>query len=101
MIQQVEFVSAHFNYTEEYVLEHTPSWIQRKYIQAARDKHEDHRRGILETFKGISLLADSLLNKGKGMNEIVPPPFDEFMDQLTVKEEPKNEYVEGEWWLTE
>lgn len=98
MIEQIEIVSSHFGYTEEYVLDRTPEWIRRKYVQAAKEKHEAHRMNVLESFKGIALMIDSVANKGKSYDKIMPPPFDEFMDQLQEKKESKNEYIEGEWW---
>lgn len=100
MIQQIEFVSSHYGYMEEYVLDHTPAWIERKYIQAMKEKHEDHRVKILESFKGISLLVDAALNKGKNQDSLLPLPFDEYFNQVEEKKRDEKEYVEGEWWLS-
>lgn len=99
MIAQIEFVSSHFGYLEDYVLEKTPEWIKRKYMQAAREKHEQHRVRILESFKGLSLMVDSFANKGKGADSILPPPFDEAVKEKQKKVEENDEYLAGEWWL--
>lgn len=97
MIQQIEFVSAYFSYHEEYVLEKTPEWIERKYVQAIREKSEQHKQNVLENFKGIALFLDVLLNKAKGFNDILPKTFDE-LQQETISNKKESSFIEGQWW---
>lgn len=99
MIDQIEFVSHHFNYSEEYVLEHTPDWIERKYIHAMKNLHEQHRMNILTGFKSISLFLDTAFNKGAMAAEILPPPFDTLLKQNSHEKEQKSNYIEGQWWI--
>lgn len=98
MVDQIEFVSHHFGYKEEYVLDHTPEWIERKYIQAARNDHNKHRMDILTGFKSYTLLLDSLLNKGQNYNNILPPPFEEALKLKSQETKIQSQYVEGKWW---
>lgn len=99
MIEQIEFVSHHFDYTEEYVLDHSPQWIERKYMQAIRTNHEKHRLDIMTGFKSMSMIADALLNKGKDANKILPPPFDEALKMNNQEAESNSQFIEGQWWL--
>lgn len=97
-MKQIGFVSSHYRYTEEYVLGHTPDWVKRKYEQALLEKYVSSRERTLESYKGLMLLADSLFNKGKGFDDIVPS-----FEKLTKKEveTKQEEFVGGNWWESE
>lgn len=99
MIDQIEYVSHHFNYTEEYVLDHTPAWIQRKYMQAARNDYEQQRTDIVTGFKSLALFIDSALNKGKGAASILPLPFDEAIKSKKEESHPESQFKTGQWWI--
>lgn len=98
MIKQIGFVSSYYRYTEEYVLSHTPEWLKRKYEQAVEEKYNDSRIRTFESFKGLMLLADTLFNKGQGVNEIAPP-YNEINKEKA--ETAQEEFVGGSWWQPE
>jgi hypothetical protein len=91
-------VSSHFGYTEEYVMDHSPWWLIRKYKQASREKWEESRQRTIESFRSLMLLSDGLLNKGKGASEILPPPYEEAVKAAAEKEKKTKQYITGQWW---
>jgi hypothetical protein len=93
-------VSAHFNYTEEYVLEHSPDWLSRKFTQAQKEHFDSHNQKVLEGFQSALLVMDSVFNKGKEFNKILPPSIEAAMEQAKVKEQIKTQFIEGTWWKT-
>lgn len=80
------------------MLGHTADWIRRKYEQAVEEKYNESRVRTLESYKGLMLLADTLFNKGKGFEEIIPP-----YNQLNIPkaESAQEKYVGGSWWKPE
>lgn len=95
---QVEFVSSHFNYTEEYVLSHTPSWVNRKSRQAQKEQFETHTQHVVEGFKSLALLIDSALNKGKSWDKILPSSLEEASELQFEKEKKNTQFIVGMWW---
>lgn len=93
MILQVEMVTSHFGYTEEYVLNHTPQWVNRKYRQAQREKWEKQKGNIMEGMNSILLVIDLLANKGKMVKQFFP---EESRDPK--RDEHKKAFVQGIWW---
>lgn len=91
-------MSSHYGYTEEYVLGHTPDWVKRKYEQAVEEKYNESQMRSLESYKGLMLLSDTLFNKGKGFNDILPP-FKELNNKKVEAAEEK--FVGGSWWKSE
>lgn len=96
IIDQIGFVSSHFGYKEEYVLEHTLEWLNRKAEQAHEEKYSESRKRTIENHKGLMLLVDSLFNQGKNFNELVPT-YEETQQKKKV-EPKKEEFVGGNWW---
>lgn len=80
------------------MLSHSPEWVRRKYDQAIEEKYNSSRERSLEGFNGLMLLADTLLNQGKGFNDILPS-----FEELNKKDvEAKQEkFVGGNWWKSE
>lgn len=98
LIEQVEFVSSHFGYSEEYILSHSPAWVNRKSGQARREQFEKHSERVLEGFKSLALLVDSALNGGKAWDKLLPSSLEEAM-KLQHRNEPiKSHFVTGLWW---
>jgi hypothetical protein len=100
LLVKIETVSSHFRYTEEYVMDHSPEWLSRKYWQALKEKWEDSQSRVLEGFKSVALFADSVFNKGKNYDMFIHNSFEEAMK--TNLEEPKKDYSKfetGQWWL--
>lgn len=95
---KIETVSSHFRYTEEYVLDHTPAWIDRKYWQALEEKFDNSQTRVLEGFKSIALLVDSIFNKGANYSEFIQGSFKEAMKMEDKKEE-TGQYITGQWWM--
>jgi hypothetical protein len=93
-------VASHYGYTEEYVLSHTPEWLARKSKQAAQEKIDEHRMRIVEGFKGLALFMDMAFNKGREIDEILPPPLKRINNEKKVIEQGHQYFVEKEWWKT-
>lgn len=91
-------VSQHFQYTEEYVLSHTPAWINRKFKQAQKEQFESHNTKVLEGFQSALLIMDAVFNKGREFNKILPPSIEAAMEQNRAKEEVKSKFIAGTWW---
>jgi hypothetical protein len=98
MIAQVEFVSSHFRYTEEYVLSHSPAWVNRKSKQAREEQYEQHTQRVMESFKGIALIVDSIFNKGQNWSELLPPSLEDALKMQGKTEEKPSQFIEGTWW---
>lgn len=89
-------VSSHFSYTEEYVLDHSPHWLARKYKQAMKEKLEQNRLQALTFSRGIAIVIDALFNKGNGIDEILPPSYEEIAGEAIKSVQ--SEYVQTVWW---
>lgn len=80
------------------MLEHTPDWLNRKFKQAQREQFDNHNTKVLEGFQSALLVLDSVFNKGKEFNKILPPSIEAAMEQTRVKEQIQSKFVEGTWW---
>lgn len=98
-MSRVEVVSSYFGYKEEYVLNKTPFWLNRKFEQADRERYEDRMGMAQNVFRGINLVFDLMFNKGKGVSEIMPS-YDEMKKRLETeqKSEKENEFKRELWW---
>ncbi|MGR5963131.1 hypothetical protein ACT7DN_30305 [Bacillus paranthracis] len=105
LVKEIGFVSSYYGYTEEYVLDHTPAWIKRKYKQAITEKYERHVESVYGQFKSYLLLMDSMMNEGKDFTNILPPTLDAAIEQQknqaesTDAQNNQEEYVKTPWWL--
>lgn len=95
----MEVVSSHFGYKEEYVLNKTPFWLNRKFDQADRERYEERMGMAQNVFRGINLVFDVMFNKGNGVSEILPS-YDEMKQRLESeqKQEKENEFKREIWW---
>lgn len=96
----IESVSSHFNYSEEYVISHSIDWVFRKQQQANREQWEQSTIRTQEGYKSLLLLVDSVFNKGKNFNDILPSSFEEAL-QSVKDEDTQSEnspFVQGQWW---
>lgn len=80
------------------MLDHTPDWVKRKYEQAIEERYAESQQRTIESYKGLMLLADTLLNKGQGFNEILPPFSELNKEKVEAAEE---QFVGGSWWKSE
>lgn len=100
---RVEVVSSHFGYREEYVLEKTPFWLNRKFEQADRERYEE-RMGLAQSvFRGVSLVMDVMFNHGKGAEDILPSYEDmkkHLMNEVK-KEKDESPFKKEIWWKPE
>ncbi|TWT04601.1 hypothetical protein [Planomicrobium sp. CPCC 101079] len=80
------------------MLDHTPDWVKRKYEQAIEERYAESQQRTIESYKGLMLLADTLLNKGQGFNEILPPFAELNKEKVEAAEE---QFVGGSWWKSE
>ena len=97
---RIEVVSSYFGYQEEYVLNKTPFWLNRKFNQADRERYDQRLNTAYGIFQGISLALDAVFNKGKGSKEILPS-YDEMVQRLSGDHKgSKNEsaFVKEIWW---
>lgn len=95
-------MSSYFGYTEEYVLDKTPFWLNRKFEQADRERY-DERIGIAQgVSRGVSLVVDMIFNKGKGAEDILPS-YEQMKKLLESdsKEEKQSEFKKEIWWKPE
>lgn len=98
MLVKIETVSSHFRYTEEYVLDHSPAWVDRKYFQALKEKWEDSQMRTLEGFKSLALLIDSVFNKGANYSAFIQGSYEEALKMEQETEEAESNFVKGQWW---
>lgn len=98
-IEQIEAVSSHFGYSEEYVLDHTPEWLGRKYKHMTREKMAANRQQVLNGAQSLALVFDGMFNKGKGFAEILPPTFEEWTGN--AQGVANSDYVTAQWWTPE
>lgn len=80
------------------MLDHTPSWLQRKFYQATKEKWEDSQARVMEGFKSMVLLVDSIFNDGKNYTDILPETFEKAMAQQQNNQSVNEKFVTGQWW---
>lgn len=95
-IERIEVVASHFRYTEEYVLQHSPHWLKRKFKQAQKEKKEANQRRIIEGAQSLFIVLDSVFNQGKGIESILSPAEEERKEAVASAE-----YVAKTWWKSE
>ncbi|MDA1828529.1 MULTISPECIES: hypothetical protein [Bacillus cereus group] len=105
IVKQIEFVSSHYGYTEEYVLSHTPYWLRRKVEQALNEKYDSHTSSVRGQYQSFLLLLDTMFNKGAEFNTILPPTREQAISNNVqesdeVVENNPNQYDSTQWWLT-
>lgn len=105
IVKQIEFVSSHYGYTEEYVLSHTPYWLRRKVEQALNEKYDSHTSSVRGQYQSFLLLLDTMFNKGAEFDTILPPTREQAISRNTeqsdgVVESNPNQYDKTQWWLT-
>ncbi|HDX9512078.1 TPA: hypothetical protein ROY06_005452 [Bacillus cereus] len=98
IVNSVSFVAAHYSYNEEYVLDHTPDWIRRKYNDALKQKYQNYRETVYGQFQSLLLFADQLLNEGKNFNEILPPTPEEIQKEEIEQTQENSKFTQGTWW---
>lgn len=79
------------------MISHTPEWLIRKFKQASKEKFQESQLRSVEVFRGVALLADQMLNKGKAMDKILPPFEESGVSSNQIDEQYKN-HVTGTWW---
>lgn len=45
------------------------------------------------------LVFDSLMNKGRNFDSILPPTYEKAMELASDQQEQESEFIKGEWWL--
>jgi len=101
LVSQIEFVSAQFGYTEEYVMEHTLDWLNAKFKHAQRMKWEQSQERVWEGVKSLLVTLDVAFNKGKSVDKIMPSSYDEAISQDEERKERESTFVQGQWWVKE
>jgi hypothetical protein len=101
----VEFVSSHFHYQEEYIFGHTIGWLDRKYLQATKERMTQKREDVDSMFRALKMFGASMFGNGKegDIEKEMPPTFEEVMEkakreQFKTKEEAGKEVDETMWW---
>lgn len=90
-------VSSHFGYKEEYVLDKTIHWLNRKFKQADREMYEERRFQADSIQKGITVVLDVLFNEGKEAERILPS-YDEALERLEKHKNKPDKFVRTLWW---
>jgi hypothetical protein len=98
-VNQIELVSSHFGYREEYVLDHSLSWLGRKYQQALKEQFDNSSMRVIEGFKSLILLVDTAFNKGKDFEKIVPPTYEDAIKMQSNQLKASSEFVQEQWWM--
>lgn len=99
----MEEVSSHFNYTEEYVLDKSVNWLNRKYKQADREAFEERRLQADNVQRGITVVMDLVFNEGKQAAKLMPS-YEEVIKQMYEQNQDnkqKNAFVQTMWWKSE
>lgn len=79
-------------------MEHTFSWLNRKYDHAMKEQFDNSSSRILEGYKSLLLLVDSAFNKGKDFDKILPPSYEMALESLQENTKENAKFVSGQWW---
>ena len=97
-------VSSYFGYTEEYVMNKTPFWLNRKFNQADRERYDKRLSESMGIYQGVSLVLDAVFNKGKESKNILVP-YDEMIKRLSEDDQEgsgrESEFKKEIWWKPE
>ena len=89
VIRQLEVVSSHFSYQEEYVWNKSIAWLTRKYEQALRAQHESYAQNANSITSGVfnSVMAavSSVFGEKVDVSEMMVKGYEE-----TLKEQKTN-----------
>ncbi|USK77914.1 hypothetical protein [Peribacillus frigoritolerans] len=80
-------------------MDHTLAWLTRKYKQAVKEQYEKSSSHIVEGYKSMLLVMDTLLNQGKEFENILPPSYETVIANQTKKEISEDKFVSGQWWI--
>lgn len=114
IIRQIDEVSAHFSYTDEYIMDHSIPWLKRKYIFATNKQRDNLVEQQTVTFKAIQAVVSSFMGSKVNLEEILipnrePSESEKYLSDLieTLKDGNKkvsgvdsSGYVVDEWWKT-
>lgn len=98
LVVKIETVSSHFSYTEEYVMDHSPEWLTRKYWQAMKETWEQSQMRVLEGFKSLSMLIDAVFNKGANYSAFIQDSFEDALKTTDEQDQVQEKFVQGQWW---
>lgn len=85
-----------FNYTEEYTLEKSPSWLTRKYKQS-QNFYNQRREKQQDITTAVTQVVSSMFSEEK--IDMLLPSYKEALEQAEQKEKGvSNGFVQGEWW---
>lgn len=92
----IEHVSSHFRYTEEYVLDHSFQWLQRKFAQADREEYERTKSQSDEMMRGV-VAALSIVFGGKSddVQKVLLPPYGKHRENA---QPPNGNWRQDQWW---
>ncbi|KAB2328926.1 hypothetical protein F7731_23520 [Cytobacillus depressus] len=97
-VLKIETVSSHFRYSEEYVMEHTPDWLERKYIQAMREKWEDNKTKVSSVFQSICFVLDTVFNKGAHLDSFLESSFEDVIKANNSENQNRSNFITAQWW---
>lgn len=80
-------------------MDHTLAWLTRKYKQAVKEQYEKSSAHIVEGYKSVLLVMDTLFNQGKEFENILPPSYETLIARQTKNEESETKFVSGQWWI--
>jgi translation initiation factor 2 beta subunit (eIF-2beta)/eIF-5 len=114
IIRQVDEVADHFNYTDEYIMDHSLSWLKRKYSFAMNKQKDRLVQSQRSTFSAIQAVVSSFMGSKVNIDEILIPQREpseaekhltELLESLkegNTKVSGVNEegFVVDEWWKT-
>lgn len=78
-------------------MDHSLSWLVRKYKQAMKEQYEKSSARVVEGYKSVLLVMDTLFNNGKDYEKILPSY--ETMISSREDDEAEKKFVNGQWWI--
>jgi len=80
-------------------MEHTLEWLNAKFKLAQKEKWEASQIRVWEGVKSLLVTVDIAFNKGKSVDKIMPPSYEEAQEVQQEKQEQQETFVTGQWWL--
>lgn len=80
-------------------MDHTLTWLNAKFKQAQKEKWEESQVRTWEGVKSLLATIDIAFNKGKSIDKIMPPNYEESLETQQEKKQQEETFVQGQWWV--
>lgn len=75
------------------------NWLNAKVKQAQKEKWEESQVRAWEGVKSLLATIDIAFNKGKSIDKIMPPSYEESLETQQEKKQQEETFVQGQWWV--